>query len=80
MWDVNPSIDKNKIKVVDLMNIVGLELESSEVGMVKLNKKKEELASKVNNTMGCLRFHAINYYRNWDKATNIVHIWPISRP
>jgi hypothetical protein len=46
------------------MNIVGLELESSEVGMVKLNKKKEELASKVNNTMGCLHFHAINYYRN----------------
>jgi hypothetical protein len=33
------------------MNIVGLELESksSKVGMVKLNKKKEELASKVNN-------------------------------
>lgn len=48
---VSHSIDKNKIEVVDLMNIVGLELESksSKVGMVKLNKKKEELASKVNN-------------------------------
>jgi hypothetical protein len=51
--EVSPSIDKSKIEVADLMNIVGLELEleskSSKVGMVKLNKEKEELASKVNN-------------------------------
>ncbi len=53
MGEVSPSIDKSKIEVADLMNIVGLELEleskSSKVGMVKLNKEKEELASKVNN-------------------------------
>ncbi len=51
MGKVSPSIDKRKIDVTNLMNIVGLELEleSSKVGMVKLNKEKEELASEVNN-------------------------------
>jgi hypothetical protein len=35
--------EKNKLEVAKLMNITGLELESSKIKMVKLKKKKEEL-------------------------------------
>ncbi len=42
-----PFCEKNKLEVAKLMNIVGLELESSRVEMVKLKKKKEELTSKI---------------------------------
>jgi hypothetical protein len=38
-------LEKNKLEVGELMNIVGLELESSRVDMVKL--KKKELRSQV---------------------------------
>ncbi len=43
-----PFCEKNKLEVAKLMNIVGLELESSRIEMVKLKKKKkEELTSKI---------------------------------
>lgn len=41
-----PFHEKNKLEMANLMNIVGLELKSSKVEMVKL-KKKKEFTSKI---------------------------------
>jgi hypothetical protein len=42
-----PFHEKYKLEMAKLMNIVGLELKSSKVEMVKLKKEKEELTSEI---------------------------------
>ncbi len=46
-WWNQPSLEKSKLKLGELMNIVGLELESSRVQLVKLKKEKKELTSEL---------------------------------
>ncbi len=45
--EVSPFGETKKLEVAKLMNIVGLELKSSRVEMVKLKKEKEELTFKI---------------------------------
>jgi len=49
-------LEKRKTKVVELMNIVGMELESKKVEMVKLKSQKEELMAKLGQMKPVLDF------------------------
>ncbi len=47
MGEINPSLKKRKTKAVELMGILGMELVSKRVEMVKLKNHKEELMAKL---------------------------------
>jgi hypothetical protein len=47
MREISPWLENIKTKVIELMSIVGMELESKRVEMVKLKSKKEELMVKL---------------------------------
>ncbi len=54
--EISPWLEKRKTKVVELMSIVGMELESKRVEMVKLKSQKEELMAKLGQVKLVLDF------------------------
>jgi hypothetical protein len=47
MGEINPWLEKKKTKAVELMGILGMELLSKKVEIVKLKSHKEELMAKL---------------------------------
>jgi hypothetical protein len=78
--EVSPFGEKNKLEVAKLMNIVGLELKSSKVEMVKLKKKKEELTFKIGqgkvvlDSMHAIIFKAMNELKELLVIESTIHL------
>ncbi len=56
MGEISPWLEKRKIEKIELMSIVGMELESKRVEMVKLKSQKEEFMAKLNQVKLFLDF------------------------
>ncbi len=56
MGEINPWLEKRKTKAVELMGILGMELLSKRVEMVKLKSHEEELMAKLGQVKLVLNF------------------------
>lgn len=59
--EINPSFENSKLELGELMNIVGLELESSRTQLVKLKKEKEELTFELGQ--GKVVLHKLMFWK-----------------
>ncbi len=59
--EINPSFENSKLELGELMNIVGLELESSRTQLVKLKKEKEELTFELGQ--GKIVLHKLMFWK-----------------
>ncbi len=77
--------EKNKLEVAKLMNITGLELESSKIKMVKLKKKKEELTYEtgqgkvVLNSMQATIFKVVNKLKEMLATESTTNIYDLNK-
>ncbi len=65
MREISPWLENIKTKVIELMSIVGMELESKRVEMVKLKSKKEELMVKLGQMWG----NFLSFYSQFYEVT-----------